>query len=113
MISLLHLGLVDYATAVELQRSLVELRKEASGLIQTHQVCDFRVLEDSRMVKMVFPEKFVAALAKHSYPVIIEKDAQGWRYRADLGTEQIGYHTRDDPAEPARLAVERLRRQAP
>jgi hypothetical protein len=43
------------------------------------------------MIKMVFPEKFVAALAKHSYPIHVEKDAEGWRYRADLGIERIGY----------------------
>ena len=43
------------------------------------------------MVKMVFPDKFVAALAKHAYPIQIERDAQGWRYRADLGVERIGY----------------------
>ena len=40
---------------------------------------------------MIFPDKFVAALAKHTYPIQIERDAQGWRYRADLGVERIGY----------------------
>jgi hypothetical protein len=88
--------------------SLVEIRKDGTELIQSHQVCDFRVLKDSAMIKMVFPEKFIAALAKHSYPIQIEKDAQGWRYRADLGVERIGYKagagdtklptTIDDPA---------------
>ena len=43
------------------------------------------------MIKMVFPDKFIAALAKHSYPIQVEKDGQGWRYRADLGIERIGY----------------------
>lgn len=71
--------------------SLVEIRKETHGLVQSHHVCDFRVLEDSAMVKMIFPDKFVAALAKHTYPIQFERDAQGWRYRADLGVEQIGY----------------------
>ena len=88
--------------------SLVEIRKDGTELIQSHQVCDFRVLEDSAMIKMVFPDKFIAALAKHTYPIRIEKDAQGWRYRADLGIERIGYKagsgdsklptTIDDPA---------------
>ena len=88
--------------------SLVEIRKDGTELIQSHQVCDFRVLEDSAMIRMVFPDKFIAALAKHSYPIRIEKDAQGWRYRADLGVERIGYKasaddtklptTIDDPA---------------
>jgi hypothetical protein len=71
--------------------SLVEIRYENSGLVQSHQVCDFRVLQDSAMVKMIFPDKFVAALAKHHYPIQFERDAQGWRYRADLGVERIGY----------------------
>jgi hypothetical protein len=71
--------------------SMVEVRREGSDLIQSHQVCDFRVLEDSAMIKMVFSDKFVAALAKHTYPIQIEKDAQGWLYRADLGVERIGY----------------------
>jgi hypothetical protein len=73
--------------------SLLEIRKAETGLVQSHQVCDFRVLEDSAMVKMVFPDKFVAALTKHTYPIQLEKDTQGWRYRADLGMERIGYRT--------------------
>jgi len=71
--------------------SLVEVRRAGADLVQSHQVCAFRVLEDSAMIKMVFPDKFVAALAKHTYPIQIERDAQGWRYRADLGIERIGY----------------------
>ena len=79
--------------------SLVEIRRENDALVQTHRVCDFRVLEDSKMIKMVFPEKFIAALARHTYPIQLEKDAQGWSYRADLGIERIGYRTNrvDDP----------------
>jgi hypothetical protein len=73
--------------------SLVEVRRAGADLVQSHQVCAFRVLEDSAMIKMVFPDKFVAALAKHTYPIQIEKDSQGWRYRADLGVERIGYRT--------------------
>ncbi len=71
--------------------SLVEVRRAGADLVQSHQVCAFRVLEDSAMIKMVFPDKFVAALTKHTYPIQIERDAQGWRYRADLGVERIGY----------------------
>lgn len=71
--------------------SLVEIRRNGGGLVQSHKVCDFRVVEDSAMIKMVFPEKFIAALSKHTYPIQLEKDAQGWRYRADLGLERIGY----------------------
>lgn len=64
-------------------------------MTQSHQVCDFRVL-DSAIIKMVFSDKFIAALAKHTYPIQMEKDAQGWLYRADLGMERIGY--REDSA---------------
>jgi hypothetical protein len=71
--------------------SLVEIRDGGGELIQTHKVCDFRVLDDSAMIKMIFPDKFVQALATHAYPIHVEKDAQGWSYRADLGIESIGY----------------------
>ena len=88
--------------------SLVEIREHGGELIQSHRVCDFRVLDDSAIIKMVFPDKFIAALAHHSYPIQVEKDVQGWRYQADLGVERIGYRagaadsklptTADDPA---------------
>ena len=71
--------------------SLVEIRRDGNELIQNHQVCDFRVLEDSKFIKMIFPEKFIAALSSHTYPIQIEKLGEGWRYRADLGVERIGY----------------------
>jgi hypothetical protein len=77
--------------------SLVEIRSDGVKLIQSHKVCDFRVLEDSKMIRMIFPEKFIAALANHSYPIQLEKNAEGWSYRADLGVERIGY--RADGAE--------------
>jgi hypothetical protein len=73
--------------------SLIEVRSDSTGLLQRHEVCDFHVLQDSAIIKMVFPDKFVAALAKPSYPIQVEKDAEGWRYRADLGIERIGYKT--------------------
>ncbi len=71
--------------------SLVEIKRDGAALIQTHKTCDFRVLDDSKFIKMIFPDKFVAALARHTYPLQFDKDAQGWRYRADLGVERIGY----------------------
>src|SRR5688572_24683062 len=39
--------------------SLIEVRGNGAGLVQDHQVCDFRVLQDSAMIKMVFPDKFI------------------------------------------------------
>ncbi len=71
--------------------SLVEIRRDGDRWIQSHKVCDFGVVEDSAMIKMVFPEKFIAALAQHSYPIDLAKDDKGWLYRADLGIERIGY----------------------
>lgn len=71
--------------------SLVEIRSNGAGLVQSHKTCDFRVIDDSKFIKMVFPDKFVAALARHTYPLQLDKDGQGWRYRADLGVERIGY----------------------
>lgn len=73
--------------------SLVEVRREGPQLIQRHQVCEFRVLEDSALIKMIFSDKFIAALAKPTYLIQIEKHDQGWLYRADLGVERIGYRT--------------------
>ncbi|HYQ97527.1 MAG TPA: hypothetical protein VEO92_04100 [Candidatus Nitrosocosmicus sp.] len=84
--------------------SLIEVRSDRTGLLQRHEVCDFHVLQGSAMIKMVFPDKFVAALAKHSYPIQVEKDGQGWRYRADLGIERIGYKpTSSEPNLPTKL----------
>jgi hypothetical protein len=84
--------------------SLVEIRREGGGLVQSHKVCDFRVVEDSAMIKMVFPEKFIAALGNHIYPLQLETDFQGWRYRADLGLERIGYKAvGDDGKVPTKI----------
>ncbi len=84
--------------------SLVEIKRDGAGLIQTHKTCEFRVLEDSKFIKMIFPEKFVAALARHTYPLQFDKDAQGWRYRADLGIERIGYKSNgNETALPAKI----------
>lgn len=71
--------------------SLVQIYRDGASLTQSHKACDFRVLEDSMMIKMVFPEKFIAALANHTYPVQLEREGQGWSYHADLGVERIGY----------------------
>lgn len=71
--------------------SLVRITQEGDRLMQNHEVCDFTVLESSAVIRMVFPEKFIAALGRHTYPLDVVKDPEGWRYRADLGIERIGY----------------------
>ena len=84
--------------------SLVEIKRDGAGLIQTHKTCDFRVVDESKFIKMIFPDKFVAALGNHSYPLQIDNDGQGWRYRADLGVERIGYKSNgDDAALPSKF----------
>ena len=84
--------------------SLVEIRRDGAALVQSHKTCDFRVLEESRLVKMIFPEKFVAALARQSYPLQLDKEGEGWRYRADLGVERIGYKANgSDTALPTKI----------
>ena len=91
MASISRLPLFGTSKSASRSISLVEIREQDGELMQSHRVCDFRVLDDSAMIKMIFPDKFVAALAQHTYPIQLEKDAGGWRYRADLGVERIGY----------------------
>jgi hypothetical protein len=93
MATISHLPFFGSSKSASKSISLVEIRRVGTGLVQSHRVCDFRVVEDSAMVKMVFPDKFVAALAKHTYPIQLDRDGQGWRYHADLGIERIGYRT--------------------
>lgn len=76
--------------------SIVEIKRDATNFVQSHKVCDFRVLKDSAFIKMVFPAKFIAALGEHSYQIQLTQDGQGWSYRADLGIERIGYKPVDD-----------------
>lgn len=83
--------------------SLVDIRRDGERLMQSHRVCDFRVLEDSAMIKMVFPDKFIAALGRHRYPIQLHKDAHGWAYRADLGIERIGYRGNGENELPAEI----------
>lgn len=84
--------------------SLLQIRRDDGALLQSHKVCEMRVLEDSTMIKMVFPDRFIAALANHTYPIQLERDAHGWRYRADLGLERIGYKGGADAASvPTRI----------
>ncbi len=91
MASISRLPLFGASKSASRSISLLEIREQDGELMQSHRVCDFRVLDDSAMIKMIFPDKFVAALAEHTYPIQLEKDAGGWRYRADLGVERIGY----------------------
>jgi hypothetical protein len=94
--SISHLPFFGSSKSASKSISLVEIKRDGNGLLQTHRVCNFRVLEQSAMIRMTFPEKFVAALAKHSYPIQVQREAEGWRYTADLGVERIGYREMPD-----------------
>lgn len=96
MASISRLPLFGSSKSASKSVSLVEIKRDGSGLLQSHRVCDFRVLEQSAMIRITFPEKFVAALANHSYPIQLEREARGWRYTADLGVERIGYREMPD-----------------
>jgi len=91
MATVSHLPFLGSSKSASKSVSVVEIQREGTVITQSHKVCDFRVLEDSALIKMVFPDKFVAALAAHTYSIQLERDAQGWFYRADLGLERIGY----------------------
>ena len=96
MASISHLPFFGSSKSASKSVSLVDIKRDGSGLLQSHRVCDFRVLEQSAMIKLTFPEKFIAALANHSYPIQLEREARGWRYTADLGIERIGYREMPD-----------------
>ncbi len=68
--------------------SLVELRWVGA---QSHKVCSLRSERRKGVVKVVFPDRFVAALAQSSYGIQVKKNGKGWDYRADLGREHVGY----------------------
>ena len=103
MATVSHLPFLGSSKSASKSVSLVEIRREGKVMTQTHQVCDFRVLEDSALIKMVFSDKFVAALSKHTYPIQLLRDAQGWFYRADLGMERIGYRADAEEKLPTQI----------
>jgi hypothetical protein len=56
--------------------SLVEIKREGNGLVQSHEVCDFRVLEDSAMIKMVFPTSLLLRWQNTAIPSKSKKMVQ-------------------------------------
>ena len=91
MVSQTRVPVFGNSRSASVSVSLVEVRREGASLIQSHRVCDFRVDDGAKLIRLVFPEKFIASLAQPAYPVQIEKDGDTWRYRADLGLEHVGY----------------------
>lgn len=88
--------------------SMVEIRRDGPHWIQSHRVCRFRSGENAALVRLVFPERFIASLARPTYPLQLTRNGAVWRYQADLGMEHVGYKadhgdgklpmTPDDPA---------------
>lgn len=82
--------------------SLVRIAAREDGLEQTHRVCDARLEGALPLVRMEMPARFIAALGAHTYPIALWPDAEGWRYRADLGVEYVGWHPDDSAPLPTR-----------
>jgi hypothetical protein len=83
--------IVGSAETATVSQSRVEIRRSGDRLRQTHRVCATRFDGGIPIVRMVMPERFIAALAVHEYPLEITYGAGGWHYRADLGPEHVGY----------------------
>lgn len=82
--------------------AIVWIRDAGGVLEQTHRVCDARLEGAVPLFRIEMPAAFVAALGTHTYPIALAGDEDGWRYRADLGVETVGWHA-DDGALPTRL----------
>ncbi len=76
--------------------ALARVRQSEGGLVQEHEVCDVRFESGLPLVEMVMPPATQASLVAMVYPVELEADGDGWRYRADFGFEHVGY----EPARP-------------
>ncbi|MDJ0851389.1 MAG: hypothetical protein QNK04_23690 [Myxococcota bacterium] len=76
--------------------ALARVRESEEGLVQEHRVCDIRFESGLPLVEMVMPPATQASLVDMRYPVELERDGDGWRYRADFGFEHVGY----EPARP-------------
>jgi hypothetical protein len=87
--------------------SLVELRALPDGLRQSHRVCDARLEGSVPFVRLEMPPQFIAALGTRDYPITLVADADGWRYRADLGVEHVGWRPDDGPL-PTRVDDPRI-----
>jgi hypothetical protein len=87
---------VPFAGTTEvITRTLLHVSLVQSGgtWVQRQQVCDVKVLSDSRS-KVLLPETFIRSLPIQEYPISIAADEGAWSYRADPGPSVVGY----DPA---------------
>jgi hypothetical protein len=99
LVSHTSLPLIGTAESATVSLLRVQLRRDGAGFRQAHQVCDMRVEGGVALVRASVPARFIAALTEKVYPVTLAYDPlSGWRYGADLGTEQVGF--RGDGLEP-------------
>jgi hypothetical protein len=91
MASKTRLPIAGMVASSSVSISLVEIRRDGGKWIQSHRVCHFRSGENAALVKMVFPERFIASLARPTYGVDLGRDGSGWLYQADLGLEHVGF----------------------
>lgn len=97
IVSRARLPMLGEQESTQTSTSLVQIAREDSGLRQTHRVCAVGIEGGIQIVRLEMPPRFIAALGDHAYPVTLVEDGDGWRYRADLGEEHVGYRpgTRD------------------
>lgn len=94
----LRLGSVTRVPLVGSDRSvtrtlmLVDVQRSGDGWTQRQTVCDVAIA--SSRVRMTVPDAFVDAFPTRSYASTFAAGEEG-RYRADLGTEHIGYDPRE------------------
>jgi hypothetical protein len=94
--------LLGAARSTMVSTSLVHVRATGDGLEQSHRTCDARLEGATSLVRMDMPPRFIAALGAHTYPVEVSYEDGGWRYRADLGVEYVGWHPSDAAPLPTR-----------
>lgn len=73
-----------------LTRSLALARwaGDPSGVRQQHEVCDVRVIDDTRLARTTIPRAFVDALPRATYAVTLT----GAAVRMDQGVSTLGFH---------------------
>lgn len=79
-----------------IQTMLATVTTQPDGTVmQRHVACSIATEGEQKIVTTIFPDSFVAALPKKTYPLKITADgAGGWSYFADLKPQYLGY----DPA---------------
>jgi len=81
--------------------ALARLREGEGGrLEQEHEVCDVRFESGLPLMSMAMPDPMRESLGHLAYPVRLERDAEGLRYRADFGFEHVGYRPKKPDAKP-------------